>query len=140
MPLIRLEEVLERAPHRPPMVWIDEIVSLEPPECVVVLREDAHYMSADGLRASSCIEFIAQSLGYTSLAKSSQPLKRAYLAALRDVRFAEPAVFRALRPGSRLHVHISSVRHFGDLCMLDGRVTHCETELCRAQLKVFSEY
>ena len=62
-----ISEVLAYAPHRAPMVWVDEVISFsdnaQGGECLIKIKSEGHYMGPKGLRASSCVEFIAQSYG-----------------------------------------------------------------------------
>ncbi|MGE4133650.1 MAG: hypothetical protein AB7F86_18580 [Bdellovibrionales bacterium] len=146
-PVKTVQEVLPLVPHRPPMVWIDEIVAVEADsgECRVRMSEDRHFWGRQGLRPSACLEFIAQAYGFCSVAyglaqrPDKPPLKRAFLAAFKDVDFASDAAFDKVVSGEDLRVLIGGVRQIGPITMFSGRVLHKETELCHGQMKVFSE-
>lgn len=144
---IKLEEIYQFVPHRPPMVWVDEIVSFSDHSgaCAIHIKSDGHYMGTDGLRPSSCLEFIAQAYGYCSVAyKYSQnpntsPLKRAFLAAFKDVELPDAATLKRITGGTSVIARFSGVRQIGPITMLDGEVVHDGAVICRANLKVFCE-
>lgn len=142
-----IRDVLPFVPHRPPMVWVDEIMTFEATsgECRVTMRDGAHFMSPDGLRSSSCLEFIAQAYGYCSVAYSRQkdpnspPLKKAFLASFKDVIFADGDRIRQVKAGDHLLAKFSGVRQIGPITMFNGVAIHDGTVICQAQLKVFCE-
>jgi predicted hotdog family 3-hydroxylacyl-ACP dehydratase len=145
---IDIEEVLQYAPHRRPMVWVDEILSYAETtgECLVNVKEDAHYMGHEGLRASCCLEFIAQGYGYVSIAyrlrgngADKRPLKRAFLAAFKSVEFCPPKRMAKVKAGDNLIVKIENVRAVGPITSFDGKVYHGKDVLCAASMKVYSE-
>lgn len=130
------------------MVWIDEVVDYGAREgaCVVRIKKDALYMDPEGLRASSCIEFIAQAYGYMSIAyriyesePNAKPLKRAFLASIKDAKTCAPDRLREVREGDELQVKISGIRALGPITLFNGQVVRGEELLCSAQMKVFSE-
>ncbi len=146
---IAAKEIEKYMPHRPPMVWIDDVLefSEKAGTCRVVLKMDAHYMDESGLRASACLEFIAQAHGFISvchhiyvLNPDSKPLSKAYLASFKDARLASPEILRTLRTGDELQVYIEGVRTMGQIVMFTGRVKRGDLLLCEAQLKTFKEY
>lgn len=142
------QRIYPYSPHRPPMIWIDEVVEYgaDRGEALVRIKSDAGYMDKSGVRASSCLEFIAQAYGYTSIAwriyeadPNAKPLKRAFLAAIKNARFCTPDRLRLLTDGDVLHVRISDVRSRGSLTTFTGRVFRSTELLCEAQMTVFSE-
>jgi len=146
--VIDFQKIWPYAPHRPPMIWIDEVVSYgaSAGECLVRVRKDAHYMDGLSLRPSSCLEFIAQAYGYMSIAykiyetqPDAKPLRRAFLASIKDASMSAPDLLSSLREGDELSVRISGVRHMGPITLFTGQVLHGDMMLCKAQMKVFSE-
>ncbi len=141
-------DFLETIPHRPPFVWIDEVVSVtaESGVCAVVLKPDALFMSPDGLRRSSYLEFMAQGFGYIRAAQTSIGLtpgkavpKKAFLVSIQDGVYADT---ENLRPaaGSRLTVEITGIREVGPITLFSATVRGAEgATLVQARLKVFSE-
>lgn len=142
-----ISKVLNYVPHRPPMVWVDEIITFDENsgECAVMVKNDAHFLGPEGLRATSCLEFIAQSYGYCSVAftlekdPNSAPLKKAFLASFKDVKWAEPSRMAKVAVGDELRVKFEGVRHIGPITMFDGEAIHKGEVLCSAGLKVFCE-
>ena len=130
------------------MVWIDEVLNYGAREgvCLVRIKKDALYMDPEGLRASSCLEFIAQAYGYMSIAyriyesePDAKPLKRAFLASIKDAKTCAADRLREVRDGDELEVKISGIRSMGPITLFNGQVVRGEELLCSAQMKVFSE-
>ncbi len=110
---ISAREIQHYIPHRPPMVWIDEVIdySADGGECLVHLKTRSLYLSPRGLRAPSCLEFIAQAYGFCWIAyvtrvqnPGAAPMSRAFLAAFKDARFAAPARLAQVKAGDTLTV------------------------------------
>lgn len=146
---INVQEIWKFAPHRPPMVWVDQIVKFgeNGGETSVSIKPNALYMEKpDVLRSSSCLEFIAQSYGFISICHrefSGDPVnetpKRAFLAAFNDAKFADPARFTGFAPGESLRVEVSGARAMGPIILFSGKVFRGDTLLCESRMKVFSE-
>jgi 3-hydroxymyristoyl/3-hydroxydecanoyl-(acyl carrier protein) dehydratase len=142
-----IKTVMPFVPHRPPMVWIDEIINFTETsgECLTVIRADAHYMSATGLRESSCLEFIAQAYGYCSMAfkrannPGSPPLKRAFLASFKDAKIVGIERLQAIKAGDKISTKFSGVRQIGPITMFNGQAIHDGEVVCETQMKVFCE-
>src|SRR5690242_13635939 len=90
---VPVKEIEPYLPHRPPMVWIDDVLvfSEKAGECRVILKPDGHYFGLEGLRATSCLEFIAQAYGFISVCHhiyimdpNSKPLSKAFLASIKN--------------------------------------------------------
>ena len=147
--VIPVREVEKYLPHRPPMVWIDEVVrfSEKAGECRVTLKADGLYMGAEGLRPTSFLEFVAQAYGFISvchhvyiLDPNSKPLSKAFLASIKNTELPDRATLAELRPGDTLNITIDGVRQMGPIVIFRGQV-HCKgATLCTAQMKVFKEY
>ncbi len=130
------------------MVWVDQVLryGATDGECLVKVKGDAHYMSETGMRASACVEFIAQSYGFMSIAyrvfesaPDSKPLKRAFLASISEATFASSQKMAEIRAGDELLVKLSNVRSRGPLTVFHGVVLKGEDVLCDAGMRVFSE-
>lgn len=147
--VVDVKDIWEFAPHRPPMIWVDQVRAFTETggETTVLLKADAHYMRDDGsLRPSSCLEFVAQSYGFISICHRefsgnpvSRPPQRAFLASFNDAKFAGKDLFKDLKPGDELQIHLSGARAMGPIILFQGRVSHGETVLCECRMKVFSE-
>lgn len=146
---VQVQDIWQYIPHKPPMVWIDQITDYGATagECIVNIKKDAHYMDGEGiLRASSCVEFIAQAYGFMSICyrvyesqPNAKPLKRAFLASFKDVDFCPEETMRAVKDGDRLVVKISGVRAMGPINLFQGQVFKGDQLLCETNMKVFSE-
>lgn len=144
---VRIQDVLPYVPHRPPMVWVDEIMSFGETdgECRIHINAGGLFLGPEGLRKTSCLEFIAQSYGYCSVAydhkidPNAKPLKNAFLASFKDAVFADAARFAQVKIGDDVTVRFSGVRKLGPIVIFSGSAHHQGDELCRAQIKVFCE-
>ena len=149
MKKVDFARIMPYSPHRPPMVWIDEVTDYGPTggECLVRVKKDALYMDPEGLRASACVEFIAQAYGYQSISwrvyeaqPNAKPLKRAFVAAIKDAQTCDPQVLTTIKPGDELRVKISGVRSLGPITMFNGEVMRGREVLATASMKVFCEF
>lgn len=130
------------------MVWIDQVTgySATAGECLVEVKPDALYMGPEGLRPSSCVEFIAQTYGFVwichvikNVDPNSRGMSVAMLAAFRNVRFASPDKMRKVGAGDRLVCQISGIRWLGSITSFQGRVLLGEELLAEAQMRTFSQ-
>lgn len=138
-------ELLDFLPHRPPMVWIDEVGEAFEAggECFVTLKADGLYFSGERLRRTSLIEFIAQGFGYLSAARvlraGAEPPK-ASKAFLVSVSKCQISPTEALKAGDRLRVVLADSKSLGPITLFYGSVVGpTGEEFCRAHLKVFAE-
>jgi predicted hotdog family 3-hydroxylacyl-ACP dehydratase len=146
---IAIPEIEKYLPHRPPMVWIDEVLhfSEKAGQCRLRIRAEGLYMDAEGLRPTSCLEFIAQSYGFISvchhiyiLDPNSKPLSKAFLASIKGAELPATEVLRSIKPGDAITITVDGVRQMGPIVLFNGRVHRGEELLCEAQMKVFKEY
>ncbi|MGZ3723857.1 MAG: hypothetical protein ACXVA9_13030 [Bdellovibrionales bacterium] len=147
--IIPVKEIEKYLPHRPPMVWIDEVVSFSEKagECRVRLQADGHYMEGARLRSTSCLEFIAQAYGFISvchhihiLDPNSKPLSKAFLASMKGAQLPSEETLSQVQVGDQLSITVSGVRQMGPIVMFNGRITKGDLLICEAQMKVFKEY
>jgi predicted hotdog family 3-hydroxylacyl-ACP dehydratase len=146
--VISAQDIYKYIPHRPPMVWIDWVTrySAVDGECLVDVKKDALYMGAEGLRPSSCVEFIAQTYGFVwicyvtkVLDPTSKGMSVAMLAAFKDVKFAAPEVIQGVKQGDRLVCKISGIRAMGPITSFQGEVWKGDILLTQAQMRTFSQ-
>ncbi len=146
---IKVREVETYLPHRPPMVWIDEVLSFSEKQghCRLQLKADALYLNETGLRSTSLIEFIAQAYGYISachhyfiLDRNSKPLSKAFLASIKNAKMPTEEILETLKVGDELFIAIDRVRQLGPIVSFRGIVTHNEKVICEASMKIFKEY
>ncbi len=140
-----IEELLPYLPHRPPMIWIDELhqITSNGGSCLVHLKKESHYMDDSGPRSTSAIEWMAQAYGYICAARSHQQNpqsiitpSKAFLVQIRDASFIEP-----LPESGTLLIELQEKRSLGALSLVTGRVKEYSTgkTLIEAELKLFAE-
>jgi hypothetical protein len=130
------------------MVWIDEVLSYGPTggECLVCIRDDAHYMTDGKIRPSSLIEFIAQARGFISVCElldsqtsEQRGLKEAFLVSITDGAFEDLEKFPEIKIDKKLFVRVGPSRSLGAISLFSGSVwTSQEHCVGSAQIKVFS--
>jgi len=147
--VIPVQELFQYLPHRPPMVWIDEVTSFaeKTGTCRVHLRADGLYMDNKGLRPSSCLEFIAQAYGFISvchhiyvLDPNSKPLSRAFLASIKAAKFPDTELLKTIRAGDDIVITIDGVRQMGPIVLFNGSAHKGASLICSTQMKIFKEY
>ncbi len=144
---LEVKDILPLVPHRPPMVWVDELISFSATEgsCRVHMHKEGLFLGPEGLRASSCLEFIAQAYGFCSMAHkrtqdpATKPFKRAFLASFKDARFASDQRMREVKVGDDIIVKYWGVRHLGSITVISGEARHRDDVICSAQMKIFTE-
>lgn len=146
---VSVKDIWESIPHRPPMVWVDEVHSYSDTggETSVKIKTEGLYMSSKGgLRQSSCLEFIAQSYGFISIChmqfsgtpRAGAP-KRAFLASFNEAKFASEEVMRSVKPGDEIRIEVLGARAMGPIILFQGKVRRGSDLLCETRMKVFSE-
>jgi hypothetical protein len=128
---IKTSEFAVWVPHRPPMVWIDEVLnaSKERGECVLYPKKDALYRENGHIVPIACIEWVAQAFayvrtcylidgGYDAKPKSHEAL----LVGVKNAKFmfdeGDPEVDQA----GELRVVVDQFREFGPIIMVRGEV------------------
>lgn len=143
----RVADLLNYIPHRPPMVWIDRVMSFGETsgECLVDIKSGELYLGLDALRPSSCLEFIGQAYGFCWIAyvirvldPGSLGMKTAMTAAFKDSKFASPADFANVQPGDELRVKLSNLRRKGPITLIQGQVWKGDLLLAESDLRTFS--
>src|SRR5688572_7896973 len=103
MPLLKLpistKDLAKWIPHRDPMVWIDEVVTVEPAFaiCRVGVDKNRAFCDQSGLRPSAYIEWMAQAYAFSEAARKIlevgegqvAALNKAYLVAITKAEFPE---------------------------------------------------
>ncbi len=139
-------DLFEALPHRPPMVWVDEVIVADETggTCRVDLKHDGLYLTDGSLRPSSLIELMAQSFGYIIAANQRRSpsdgpkISKAFLISISNSKLEYRPDIGA---GRSVNVHISNVRTIGSVTLFNGSVLLSDgTPLGTADLKVYSEY
>jgi predicted hotdog family 3-hydroxylacyl-ACP dehydratase len=139
----RLEKYL---PHRPPMRWIDEVLSVSDNTgiCRVIVDKDAHYCNSTGqIRQTAFIEWMAQAYGYIRAAQVELGMleidhlpKQTFLAQVRDAEFPREVL---VKDHEFFYVHTECLKILGPLSLVKASVLDAnEQEVAQCQLKLFA--
>ena len=135
-------------PHRPPMVWVDEVLSYgnegKGPfgTCRVDISYDRGFRGADGkVRTSAVVEWIAQSYGYVKASKrradgfGTEGFGRAFLVGITDCEVD----LSTLGDDPCVLVHVRELRDMHPAYVIEGRVTSEDGARLfgQARIKVF---
>ena len=129
---IAIKELQNYLPHRPPMVWVDQVIEVGDDykklsgACSIRLDKQALFVNNQTqLRASSAIEFSAQAFGYIKAAYQvmnglNNPPTETYLTGVRHCE----ADFSSLdlETIDELHVHVGVTRELSPLTFVRGEV------------------
>jgi predicted hotdog family 3-hydroxylacyl-ACP dehydratase len=135
----------EYLPHRSPMRWVDEVVSVDATSGVCAVRFDskAHYCDENGeLRATAFVEWMAQSYGYVKatqvalgLVNIAQVPKVTFLAQIRNAKLPTK-----IGQHTSFQVKVMCTRILGPLSLVSGTVSDANgTVLASAELKLYAE-
>lgn len=137
-------------PHRPPMVWISEVISANESGgvCSIQLDLNAHYFNSQlQLRASCLIEWMAQSTAYTKAAhfmtqdKKIEP-KKAYLVGVKKLIIHDSFYKSSHETLKTLYIKIETIKDLPPISLISGEVyfnNDVKIPLAQAQLKLFCE-
>jgi predicted hotdog family 3-hydroxylacyl-ACP dehydratase len=135
-------------PHRPPMVWVDEVLSYGNEGkgpfgvCRVSLGEDRPFHGADGkVRVSAAVEWIAQSYGYVKASirraegGGTEGFGRAFLVGITDC----DVDLSSLGNEKFVHVHVKELRDMHPAYVVEGKITSEDgiRQYGQARIKVF---
>ncbi len=123
------DEILRLLPHRPPMLLIDEVVSIDPGKQLVALRHvkadepwfAGHFPGDPILPGVLVAESLAQAAALLFLSAHPERAGSAvYLAGMDRLRFRRP-----VRPGETLRLEITATAARSRVVTFDARAT-CE--------------
>jgi 3-hydroxymyristoyl/3-hydroxydecanoyl-(acyl carrier protein) dehydratase len=123
-PLFALEDILPVLPHRPPFLFVDRVMMLEPHKLIIAeraLRPDepqfaGHFPGRPIMPGVLIAEALAQTsgllIGLSEMYSASAPPEKpkAFVLALTNIKFTHPAV-----PGDVLVLRATSDRQFAAL-------------------------
>jgi hypothetical protein len=125
---ISIQHLQKYLPHRGSAIWIDSILETKKRYGVGLIKIDLekNYCSNQKVRESSCIEWIAQTYGYTVALNDILGLApmdiatKVFIAEIRSAEFAfQNTEFKA---GDELKVEVTCTHDFGPLKLLQGKV------------------
>jgi len=142
LPIGKLSEYL---PHRPPAVWIDEVISVDKTggRCLTEIK-DAPYVNEGLLRPSSFIELIAQTYGFVhicqiilGLGEGLERPTKTYLVGIRGMQMNSDS---QVSIGESIGIVVKNVGQLGPLVLVDGKVFNSEEKcLASGQIKIFAQ-
>ncbi len=131
-------------PHRPPMLWVDEVVELQPKKsiCRTLISPSRPFFDSHGFRPSVSMELIAQSYGLAGIAerliKGKGKLEAVHQAFLAAITQAE--ILGSPEVEEWVTIETSTTREFGPLILFQGQVIGKNGNLiATAQLKAFHQ-
>jgi 3-hydroxyacyl-[acyl-carrier-protein] dehydratase len=138
MPGKDIQWIMERLPHRYPLLMLDRIVELEPNERIVAVKNvtineeffQGHFPSLPVMPGVLILEAIAQAGGLLVMPEDGSAAgKNFYLVGIEHAKFRRPVV-----PGDRLEIEVSlvkarrSFRRLAGKAQVDGHLV-AEAEL-----------
>lgn len=140
---LSVDKLMEYLPHRPPMIWIDQVLEVTPTSgrAQLTLKKDGLYFKEGRVIPTAPIEWVAQAAGYCAAARAlgsvgAPKLSMALLVGIRDAQFAN---LDSLLPGSVITVQVDIIRELPPLALIRGRVMKDSQEVCQLVLKLFAE-
>lgn len=145
---VSTEELRAYLPHRPPMIWVDEVLEASSGErgliatCKVDIRRDRGFVAGNGaVRPSAVVEWIAQGYGFAKAFRRREEgfglagFGRAFLVAIANCEVN----LEGIEGQDAVLVHVEEVREMHPAYIVDGRVTSLDgaREFGRARITVF---
>lgn len=140
---VEVSTIIAVLPHRPPMVWIDEVYpgSAGAGTCAVRLgpgRLDVD-PSSGHCAAFAPVEWIAEAFGYSRACLAMEQgedgrIKRAFLVGVSELEVVKPIEARG-----RIFVDWRLTREMAPLALVEGTIRRGDDVLARAKLKLYFE-
>jgi len=135
--IMDIEKIKEILPHRPPFLFVDKIIELEPRKRITGLKNvtanehffQGHFPSRLVMPGVLIVEALAQVCGVLVLGEEECRGKLAFFASIKEARFKKPVV-----PGDTLILEVEILNHrsrivsCSGIAKVDGEVV-CEAEL-----------
>lgn len=141
---VRVQDIMDFVPHRPPMVWIDAVTEVDTTGgiCLVEVKE-APYLNNGRIRPSSFIEFIGQSYGYVSACQNKvfpdhqrKKPEVAYLCGIKDFEISDVKI----GIGEKLRVVVKKTHELGPITLVEGKVfTEAGQVIASGQIKLYAQ-
>jgi hypothetical protein len=135
---VRVSTLADYLPHRPPMVWIEQVLAADLTGGICLARYGENDF-ASGLTFAP-VEWIAQAFGYARachdrLSGGTSRLDRAFVAAVSDLTWSAP-----LPRAGVVRIEARVVREMAPLLLVRGTVTTEDgAPIAAAALKLFAE-
>jgi 3-hydroxyacyl-[acyl-carrier-protein] dehydratase len=131
-PLFTLDEILPILPHRPPFLFVDRVLALEPHKSILAERTlhpdepqfTGHFPGRPIMPGVLVAEALAQTsgllLGLSDRLNAAEPANRPkmYFLAATSIKYTQPAV-----PGDVLRLHAASDKTFSGLFRFNVEAT-----------------
>jgi len=139
---LNIKEIMERLPHRYPMLLIDRVIEMEPGKSIVAIKNvsmnepffEGHFPHHPVMPGVLIIEAMAQAAALFSFEGDAtvNPADRKiayYLVGVDGARFRRPVV-----PGDQLRLEVSADRLSRTMCKYSARATVDGQEVAAAKL------
>lgn len=138
---LSIKEILSRLPHRYPFMLVDRIISYQPGESIVALKNvtfnepffTGHFPERPVMPGVLILESLAQTCGLlnfkTHNVKNNNSNFLFYLVGIEDVRFK-----RIVEPGDQLFLHAGNMRKKRDLWMFSAHAEVNGEVACTAEI------
>ncbi|WP_413293190.1 AMP-binding protein [Bdellovibrio sp. HCB185ZH] len=130
-------------PHKGGAVWIDDVAEFKKGQGVgqVTLQSHGRYFSDGKIRESSCIEWIAQTYGYSVIANDILGIEPAYKGRVTFIAEVKNAQFDFVdadhKPGDMIRIETTCTHDFGPLKVVNGKVFNDKKLLAQVGLKLY---
>jgi len=130
-------------PHRGAAIWVDTLLETRKHHglCEVKLCESGNYFTGGKVRESACVEWVAQTYGYTAAMneilqlQSEKPAPRVFIVEVKECEFTFDET--VLKQGDVIQIQVDCTHDFGPLKVVEGKVFLQQKQLARMMLKLY---